>query len=222
MSKSRRDFLSWMGVSSALAATASFVKTDALQAQQAKPVDNKWDVSWTDRLPGKFKAVFDSPSVSDGAGLFRACIWRDQHKEVYGTERKDANAVLVLRHAAIGLIMNDEYWNRFEVGKEEKWKDAKGKKWIKVNPIRAADPAMTGAFKEYNLTDFMASGGIVLACNMAFRSVVSQYQKADKLSSADATKVAKENIIPGIILQPSGIFAALRAQEMGCNYVLAS
>ena len=68
----------------------------------------------------------------------------------------------------------------------------------------------------------MASGGIVLACNMAFRSIVSQYQTADKLSPADAMKVAKENVIPGIILQPSGIFAALRAQEIGCNYVLGS
>ena len=222
MSKSRRDFLSWIGVSSALAATATFTQSGVVEAQQAKAVDDKWDVSWTDRLPGKYKAVFDGPSVSEGGALFRACIWRDQHKEVYGTERKDASAVLVLRHAAIGLIMNDAYWNRFAVGKEEKWKDAKGKKWITVNPIRAADPEMKGPFKEYNLTDFMASGGIVLGCNMAFRSIVSQYMKADKLSSADAMKVAKENIVPGIILQPSGIFAALRAQEVGCNYVLAS
>lgn len=222
MSKSRRDFLNWMGVSSALAATAALGNSSVADAQPAKAVDDKWDVSWTDRVNGKFKGVFDSPSISDGAALFRACIWRDQHKEVYGTPRSDASSVLVLRHAGIVLIMNDEYWKRFEVGKTEKMRDSKGKKWLMANPIRAADPSASGAFKEYNLTDFMASGGVVLACNMAFRSIVSEYQKADKLSPADAVKKAKENIIPGIILQPSGIFAALRAQEVGCNYVLAS
>lgn len=216
----RRRFLSWLGASSVLATTTSL--SSRASAQAAKPVGDKWDVSWTERLPGKFKAVFDCPSVSEGAALFRACLWRDQHKEVYGTPRNDASAVLVIRHSAIDFIMNDEYWNRFQVGKEEKWKDAKTKKWTKVNPLRVGDPAMTGAFKEYNLTDFMASGGIVLACNMAFRSSVSRYQTADKLAPADAMKVAKENIIAGIILQPSGIFAALRAQEVGCNYVLAS
>ncbi len=203
-----------------MAASTSLVSR--ADAQAAKPVDDTWDVSWTDRLPGKYKAVFDSPQVSEGAALFRACIWRDQHKAVYGTPRNDASAVLVLRHEAIDLVMNDAYWNRFEIGKELKLKDDKGKKWTRINPVRAAAPDATRSFKEYNLTDFMASGGIVLACNMAFRSNVARYQAADKLSVADATKLAKENLIPGIILQPSGIFAALRAQEVGCNYVLAS
>lgn len=180
-------------------------------------------MSWTDRVSGKFKAVFDSPEVSEGGGLFRAAMWRDQHKEVYGTERKDATSVLVLRHAAIDLIMGDAYWERFEgAGKSANWKDPKTKKWIRYNPQRVADPGMSGPMKEYNLTDFMASGGIVLACNLAFRESVARYQQADKLSAADALKVAKENIIPGIILQPSGFFAVLRAQEVGCNYMMAS
>lgn len=216
----RRRFLSWLGASSVLAASSSFVAS--ADAQAAKPVDDKWDVSWTDRLPGKFKAVFDSPSVSEGAALFRACVWRDQHKAVYGTPRNEASAVLVLRHDGIALVMNDLYWSRFEIGKEWKLKDEKTKKWTKINPVRAAAPDATGPFKEYNLTDFMASGGIVLACNLAFRDNVSRYQTADKLTAEAAAKVAKENLIPGIILQPSGIFAALRAQEVGCNYVLAS
>ena len=29
-------------------------------------------------------------------------------------------------------------------------------------------------------------------------------------------------LIPGVTLQPSGVFAALRAQEAGCRYLLAS
>ena len=117
----RRRFLSWLGTSSVLAASTSFVSL--AEAQVARPVDDKWDVSWTDRLTGKFKAVFDSPEVSEGDSVLRACIWRDQHKAVFGTARNDANAVLVLRHAAIDLVMNDAYWNRFEIGKELKLKE---------------------------------------------------------------------------------------------------
>jgi hypothetical protein len=221
MSTPRRDFLSWLGASSVLAATSSIVTPSDARAQAATPVDNKWDMSWTDRLTGKYKAVFDSPDVAEGSALFRACVWRDQHKDVYGTARAETSPVLVIRHEAIELIMDDEYWNRFNTGKELKVKDAKNK-WSKVNPIRVAPEGASGAFKEYNLTDFMAQGGIVLGCNMAFRSVVSRFQKKDKLEAADAATVAREHIVPGIIMQPSGVFAALRAQELGCNYVLGS
>jgi intracellular sulfur oxidation DsrE/DsrF family protein len=29
----------------------------------------------------------------------------------------------------------------------------------------------------------------------------------------------KANLIPGVILQPSGVYAAHRAQEAGCTYI---
>jgi hypothetical protein len=222
MSTPRRKFLNWLGASSVLAASASVLKSNELEAQAATPVDDKWDVSWTNRLNGKFKAVFDCPQTEEGAAVFRACIWRDQHKEVYGTPLAETSPVLVVRHAAMALIMNDEYWRRFGIGEEEKMTDPVTDGPYTRNPVRAADPKGTGPRSRYNLTDFMADGGIVLACGLAFRRPVSKFQRADKLSSADANKVAREHMIPGVIMQPSGIFAVLRAQEVGCNYVLGS
>lgn len=222
MSTPRRKFLSWLGASSVLAASTSVIKPEELEAQAMKPVDDKWDMSWTDRLKGKYKAVFDSPTVGEGAGLFRACIWRDQHKEVYGTPLTDTSPVLVVRHAAMSLIMNDEYWRRFGIGEAENMNDPATDGPYAKNPIRVGDPKATGPRARYNMTDFIADGGIVLACNLAFRSPVSKFQRTDKLSAADARKIAIEHMVPGVILQPSGIFAVLRAQEVGCNYVLAS
>lgn len=221
MSTPRREFLTWLGASSVLAAASTVITPGNADAQQERPVGDTWDMSWTGKLTGKYKAIFDSPDVSEGAALFRACIWRDQHKDVYGTAKSDTSPVLVIRHEAIELVMNDEYWERFNTGKALKLKDAKGK-WAKANPIRITAPDAPPNFKDYNLTDFMAQGGIVLGCNMAFSSVIANYRKEDKLSGPEATKAARDRIIPGIILQPSGIFAALRAQELGCNYVLAS
>jgi hypothetical protein len=46
--------------------------------------------------------------------------------------------------------------------------------------------------------------------------------KEDKLSKDEATTRAKEHLIPGVIIQPSGFFAVLKAQEEGCNYMLGS
>jgi hypothetical protein len=185
------------------------------------PVGDKWDMSWCDRVNGKVRAVFDSPGVEEGAALFRAQVWRDEHKEVYGTPINEASAVIVFRHDGIPLVMNDAFWGRFDLGKELKIKDPKGKKWTTVNPIASTPPGSPAEFANYNLPAFIASGGIVLACNFAFGEMVGRFKAADKLSADDARKRALEHLIPGVILQPSGVFAALRAQQAGCNYLLA-
>ena len=186
------------------------------------PVSDKWDMSWCDRVTGKVRAVFDSPGAAEGAAMFRAQVWRDEHKEVYGTPLAELSAVIVFRHEGIPLVMNDAYWSRFDVGKELKIRDEKGKKWVTVNPIASRHRERRGKFANYNLPAFIDSGGIVLACNFAFGDMVERFKDADKLSKEDARKRAIEHLIPGVILQPSGVFAALRAQQAGCNFLLAS
>lgn len=222
MSTPRRKFLSWLGASSALVVSSSVLAAGKLGAQVATPVDDKWDMSWTDRVTGKFKGVFDSPETAEGTGLLRACIWRDQHKEVFGTPLADTSSVLVIRHEAMALVMNDEYWRRFQIGKEEKMTDPKTKEPYERNPVRMAADNASGPRARYNVADFLADGGIVLGCNLAFRMVSAKFQREDKLTAADANKVAREHLLPGVILQPSGIFAVQHAQEIGCKYVLAS
>ncbi|MEO5798510.1 MAG: hypothetical protein ABIZ70_13710 [Gemmatimonadales bacterium] len=223
MSTPRRDFLGWLGASALLGATASPLAASTPPAEsdpRALAID--YDMTWTDKLTGKYRAVFDSPMLSEGAALFRAVVWQDHYKAVYGTDPKEMTPVVVFRHEAIPLVMSDAYWERFEVGEKAKLRDAKGKKWTKVNPIRAAAPGAPPAAGKYTLETFLANGGIVLACNMAFSDVVGNYMKADKLKRDEARKKALEQLIPGVILQPSGVFAALRAQQGGCGYILAS
>ena len=227
MPNPRRAFLGWLGASGALAAAGvplTRVEGSVVRGQPEPlvPVSADWDMAWVERVTGKHRAVFDSPELSEGAGLFRACLWRDQYKEVYGTAREEMSAVLVIRHAAIALAMNDAYWARFEVGKAEKLKNYATKKWYTTNPIRVSAPGTPAPWADYNLESFMAQGGSVLACNLAFRQVVSKFARGDKLKRDAAETRAKEHLIPGIVLQPSGIFAALRAQESGCSYILAS
>ncbi len=218
----RREFLGWLGASTMFAAAGAPLALPRSAGAQRVPVSDQWDMGWVDRLKGKHRAVFDSPAMGEGDALFRAAMWRDQNKEVYGTDAAEMNAVLVVRHAAINLVMNDAFWDRFNLGKEEKLRDSATRKWSKKNPFLTTPPDTPPKYADYSLERFMATGGTVLACNVAFGQVVYQFVKADKLDRAAARQKALEYLVPGVTLQPSGVFAVLCAQEAGCNYILAS
>jgi hypothetical protein len=222
MTTPRRDFLKRLGATGAFAAIGLPASLQAEASHHDVPVSATWDMSWVDRVTGKVRAVFDSPHVDEGSGMFRAQLWRDQHIEVYGAPLSDISAVLVIRHEAIPLVMNDAYWQRFDLGKELKLKDENDKKWTKVNPVGVLQPGTPEKYTKYNIAEFIKSGGIVLACNLAFGEIVAKFMKEDKLAKDDARKRALEHLIPGVILQPSGGFAVLRAQQAGCNYLFAS
>jgi hypothetical protein len=225
MTTKRRDFLNLLGGTSLFAvAPFSAVARDPHpeSAGHPAPLDTTFDMTWADRVKGKYRAAFDSPEISEGAGLFRAVLWCDEYKSVYGTARSEMSPVLVVRHEGIVLAMNDEYWKRFKVGKEAKIKTPEGKKWAEANPVGGPVAGTPEKFARYNIVNFIEDGGTVLACNLAFGEVVGRFMKEDKVDNAAARQRAIEHLIPGVVLQPSGVFAVLRAQEAGCRYIIAS
>jgi hypothetical protein len=221
MSDDRRQFLGSLGAAAfTLGITPSFAHA-AQQADHPAPISNTHDVSWANRITGRFRAVFDSPNMADGAAIVRATAWCDQYKEIYGVDRSAMSPVLVLRADAIELVMDDSYWARFPVGEEHKLKGPDGT-WLTVNPISAQSRPTDDRARRNTLETFIAQGGIVLACGWAIGKVVQRYRAADALAAAEARKQALARIVPGIIVQPNGIFAVLRAQEAGCHFVAAS
>jgi hypothetical protein len=219
----RRDFLHNVAASSLFAALpASIPLSDAERRAAGAPVDDAWDLSWASRLRGKSRAVFDSPNVSEGGALFRAVLWREQHSKVFGTAIADLTPVVVFRHEAIPLVMDDAHWDHIGVGKDLKLKDPSTGKWSRRNPLSGSDPKAPPEMKNYTLPSFIQTGGVVLACNLAFGEIISQWKDKDKLSNADAEKAAKAHLLPGVILQPSGFFAVLKAQDEGCKYMMGS
>ena len=216
----RRNFIGTLGVS----ALAASVEAPAAAAAATSPAaDDKWDTSWTERVNRKHRATFDSPQFSGGAALVRAINWKAEYKEVYGTPPEDMSAVLVLRGEGVWLAMNDEFWKTYNVGEENNFKTGSAGKFRTANPIASAPADAAPAAAERTLPKFMAAGNIVLACHRAFGGVVELVKKVDKLATDDeAEKKARTFLVPGVILQPSGVFATLRAQEAGCHYILAS
>ena len=229
----RREFLGWLGASALLAAGGRPLGAQAATASrntrdQLEPVSDEWGMSWVERVHGDARAVFDAPTPGKGGEcVWRAVRWLEDYESVYGVKAADITAVLVIRHQAIPMVMDNDYWSRFSVGKDLGIKDESGKNWTKKwtveNPVSASSSNGGSRDAPYTIERFIGVGGIVLACHMAFSGrVVGHYRKADNLSDEEAEAQARKHLLPGVILQPTGIFAALRAQQAGCAYVMAS
>ena len=141
--------------------------------------------------------------------------WRPEH---------DISMVIILRHNGIVLAMQQAFWDKYKIGETKKVLHPVTQEATDRNPVllSSARNEVPAAIDPYALDRFMARGGIVLACNLALRDCVDLIQKQDNVSPEEARTRAIAFMVPGVILQPSGVFAAVRAQEAGCSYVRAS
>lgn len=209
MPSTRRTFLSLLGLGAVASAFDPDVRAMERDDHLDAPADPQWDLSWTRRVRGKSRAVFDVAAMI-GDPTARAAMWRDQYAQVFRIPIDKLTPVVVVRHLGIDQVMDDDYWRTF-------------------NPARrggrgaAADStaAPHGNSATPAITSFLAKGGIVLACNLAFGNVIASYRERGH-EGDDATKEARSHLIPGVILQPSGPFALMRAQDEGCHYMMAS
>lgn len=226
MSTDRREFLgALLGTGLVLGGTPGKREDGRSIAHSRPPVfqASTWDVSWTTKVTGKHRAVFDAPEVSDGLPLVRTLVWIRDYGEVYGVQPGEMSAVVVLRHNAIWMVMNDEFWDHHGVGKLTKIDDPKTGRPIKRNPFLGPTPyaGIPPAIADNVLTKVLGTA-TVLACNLAFQDVVEKFKEHTGGDAAKARSMALQHVVPGIVLQPSGVFAVTRAQEAGCQYMLAS
>jgi hypothetical protein len=147
--------------------------------QQADP---QWDTTWTKKITGKHRAMFDVPEVSEGAGVFRAGLWARQYTEVFKSQPSDLSAVIVLRHKGIVLAMNQQYWDEYDVGKKNNIRDEKNKKTNKHPALSAApvDGKPASPMSALMLEQQMTRGVVVLGCNLAFGGVVRDVAKRER------------------------------------------
>ena len=238
MEGNRRHFL---GSVAALSATGAFLPS-ALGAETPEPgpepVSADWDTSWRDRVRGPFRAVFDNPVVNYGSGLWRAADWKKTVPTVYKVKDKDVSAVLVIRHEAIPMIMNHAYWERHDIAAELRKAASSGngssetpssEGQSSAPPAPKHNPYLSREGDENKeggggatIDSFLASGGIVLACNYAFGFMVSKEAKKAELKREEARAATLQMVIPGVILQPSGFFAVIEAQRSGCHFFPAA
>lgn len=223
MATDRREFLGTMLAAGLVPTTMQTAALSRPAPSPQQPAPGTWDVTWVDKISGSHRAVFDSPEVSYGLALLRTLVWYKDYAEVYSAKPNDMSAVVVLRHNAIWMVMNDEFWDHHKIGALVKIDDPKTGKPIRRNPFLGPTPYadLPPQLADEVLKKVLATA-TVLACNLAFHDVVDKVKNEAGGDAAKARSMALQHVVPGIILQPSGVFGVTRAQEAGCHYFLAS
>jgi hypothetical protein len=235
----RREFLGQITASAIVLAGSGCVSpavanqpatTSPRPRSRAAPTPVHWDDSWFGRLTAKHKAVFDSPQIEDGLAVFHATSYISGMRDSVGAGPGDVQAVVVLRHAAIPMVLNDAMWAKYQMGRDAKVKDNSTKKWATRNPFLESPPAPQAASTaepakdssdrpRSSLTWLATHGHVLLGCDLAMRGHAFTIADEIKGDGQAIYEEFKANLIPGVILQPSGVYAAHRAQEAGCTYI---
>ncbi|MEI6814070.1 MAG: hypothetical protein WCL36_07800 [bacterium] len=225
----RRQFLTAVAGTTAAVAATGFSARELLGQARTFPEyptpQGGWDMTWADKVEKtKHRMLFDMPEMSDGLAFTNTLTWLRGYSDVYKTADSEMGGVVVIRHQAIAAAVNDDLWSRFKLGERSKLKDP-----------TTGESALRNPFSKIQSTDkfaaILADGGIdtlisrgvtVLCCNLALMRFAGQLAKEASISQDEARAQVAASVLPGIIRQPSGIFAVARAQEAGCHFIRAT
>jgi len=224
MSFNRRTFLGAAAANAAAFASFPGAAMANVPNDLTPPLSSdEWDIVWPSKLTGKYKAVFDNTEPESGYGVWRAAAWAGQYMDVMKAAPSELSPVVILRHNAIILAMQQPFWDKYHIGAMKKVTHPLTGEATDRNPVLLDEKdGIPAPFNNAGLMKQLGRGVTVLACNLALQDCVDLIQKTDKVDAAEARKRAIGYLVPGVILQPSGVFAATRAQEVGASYVKAS
>ncbi len=215
VTKNRRDFL-------ALAATAtaglSLIAPVAGAADATSAVSTDF-TRWLDGIPGKHRQVYDMPELNNGMALAWSWVFLLTAAEGYGVPESDLGVVLVLRHDAIPLALNDAAWVKYNLGEVFKIEDPDTKAPAVRNPYYLKPGALP--IPDAGLKPLIERGVKVAACNMAITVYSGIVAGKMGLKHDDVKRDWIEAVHPGIKIVPSGVLACNGAVSRGCAYVFA-
>lgn len=219
----RRDFLTQVATAAvAVAGTACAAPLAAANLSASPAGGTPFDDTWTRRVSSaKHRAVFDSPAVDDGLALSHATFFMQGYKEQFGLSGDDVVPVVIMRHLGTIMAMNDALWEKYTLGERYKVKDPNTGKDAVRNPFLHVskddkDPLVS---PEASLEGLRAAGAVLLACNKAAMRFAGQMATKSKRNAEEVRAEFRANMVPGVHLQPSGIYAVLRAQDAGCGFI---
>ena len=220
----RRQFVSQLAGGAAALAGFSFAPPMFAEEVTPSPIKGDWDDSWTAKVAGKkFKTVFDMPQINSALGLYQADATIAGYRDAVGLDAKDLGLVVVIRHRAIPLAFNDVIWARYDVGTTLKLNDQTTGEPAKRNPVLNVEQTDKKGIVDYDqsLKRLYDQGVIFLGCNNAAMGWASMLAKKSGEKVEDVRALLKANLIPGMTLLPTGIFAVVRAGNVGCSYMPA-
>lgn len=218
LSTHRRGFLGSLAATAAALGLGELVPRGlAAQPAGTAAADPAFD-AWLNKITGRHKMVFDAPEVNGGMPVIWPRVWLNTTNDQYGTTDAQNGAVVILRHSAIPLAMQDAMWAKYKLGEVFHLTDG---------PANA--PAVRNTFAKplpvpipgTGVEALVAAGVLFGVCHVAitvYSGVVAQNM------GMDAAAVKQDwiaNLLPGVQVIPSGVIAVSGAQEKGCAYCFA-
>lgn len=218
----RRAFLTRL---SGLSAMALISPLSQLDAEETTSAAAPWDMSWMEQLKGKHKQIFDlgkseiggaDVDVVGGSTPLRVIRnWLNAHKEVYGLEYPNLNAIAGIA-SAFPMNATDSLWLKYSLGEKWKVKDSTTGTWAVRNLF--ADQTGPITDKSVSVQAMMKRGVVFWQCNNALNGVVSMLATAMKMEVPAVREELVAGLIPGVHIVPAHTMAIGLVQERGCTY----
>jgi hypothetical protein len=222
----RRAFLHSVFATGAAVAGAGLLSgcatAHASLAAQTPTEEPKWDMSWQSKL-GRYRMVYDAPEPQDGAPMYTVDSTIAGYKAALPKSAHEFKPVLVLRHNASFMTLNDAMWKKLHMGARLTPKEI-ADAYIDRNPFTNYVEGAPGNLVSESsaLSALIKSGTIVLVCNRALTILARGLQRLEPQKFATMDQALAEiwkNLIPGVYVMPNGLFAVAAAQDVGCGYM---
>jgi hypothetical protein len=202
----RRSFFARMA--GAMALGFAGLNSTALRAQTAAAPSGP---NWPGTLKGRYRQLVDGYEVNSGFPL--AFV----HTFLLPNDPADTSAVLVLRHGAFPIALQDAMWQKYKIGESFKINDPETKAPAVKNPFYKPKSG-TLLVDDMAVDRLLARGTVIGACNVALMVQSKMLAGNAGVSAQEAAKEWAANIIPGVTVIPSGTWGVNRAQAAGCSY----
>src|SRR5258707_8685177 len=191
----RRGFLGRLAATAAAGVAGLTPLRLEAQPSRHEPILGAADPSfetWLNRITGKHKMIFDAPEVNGGMPVIWPRVWLNGNNENYATKDADNSAVVVLRHSAIPIAMQDAVWAKYKLGEVFSIKEGEASATRNI----FAD-VMPLPLPGTGLKALLAAGVQVGCCNVAL--TVYSAMVAQKMSMDPAAGEAGGNagLLPG-------------------------
>ncbi len=211
----RRDFLG-LAAGAAAVSIGAVLPITTVSAQQSSSTDF---TRWLDSISGTHRVVLDVREPNGGSALAWTWVFLFTAPQAYGVSESDLCTVMVLRHNAIAIALEDSVWEKYQLGAYFKIDDPETKAPAVRNPYYAKasaplDPDMA-------LQKLINRGVKVAACDMAIHYYSGEIAKQMGLKHEDVKQDWMAAVLPKITHAPSGVVACEGAGAHGCAYIFA-
>ena len=214
-SRGRRAFLGQLAVAGAAGLALANGGLDGVSSLDAATLTNPPadPEHWLDKLTAKHKQLVDAYEPNDGWPLGFTHTFLATATPAGGTH----GSVLVLRHLAMPIALNDAMWAKYKIGEAFKVTDPATKNTAVKNPF-LKPPAGALLADDMSIDRLLARGVFVGACNVALNVLSGMLAGNAGVTKDVAAKEWMAAVLPGITVIPSGTWGVNRAQEKGCTY----